>query len=208
MKYLIKNEIFFNKTACATIFDTPRNYWLKLLTEMFFPLIFYFLKLIIVFMNFQAKIHSFLFHWGINMRWHRDHIPLFIHQHGKDKNTNQMREMCATLHSSRNAYKKIATRLKIPISTVRAILPFGALPTPELPLDVTSMPTNYLEGISEKSLSCHFTTNVSAWSSLNSTGTFHVKISAYTENNLIPAVLWRVSNIVGLFFLQRPWELC
>ena len=33
-----------------------------------------------------------------------------------------MREMCVKLHKSRNAYKKIATRLKIPISTVRAIL--------------------------------------------------------------------------------------
>ena len=59
---------------------------------------------------------------------------------------------------------------------------------PKLPLNVTSMPTNYLEGMPEKSLSCHFTTHVSAWSSLNATGTFGVKISAYTKNNLIPMV--------------------
>ena len=33
-----------------------------------------------------------------------------------------MREMCVKLHNSRNAYKKIAAHLKIPISTVRVIL--------------------------------------------------------------------------------------
>ena len=38
-------------------------------------------------------------------------------------------------------------------------------------LDVTSMPINYLEGMAEKSLSSHFTANVSAWSLLNATGT-------------------------------------
>ena len=32
------------------------------------------------------------------------------------------------------------------------------------------MPTNYLEGIPEKSIFCNFTTNVSAWSLLNATG--------------------------------------
>ena len=42
---------------------------------------------------------------------------------------------------------------------------------PKLPLDVTSTPANYLEGMPEKSISCHFATNVSAWSLLNATGT-------------------------------------
>ena len=75
-------------------------------------------------------------------------------------------------------------------------------------------------------------TNVSTWSLLNVTGTltgtvlwlnenwpFGNKHSGwvwckkkddYTENNLIPTVqygkVWRVCDVVGLFFLQRPWE--
>ena len=71
--------------------------------------------------NFQAVIHDFLFHWGINMRWHRGHILLFIHQHGKDKNM-QIKQECVELHNSGNGYNKIAIRLKMPISTVRATL--------------------------------------------------------------------------------------
>ena len=53
---------------CATIIDTPRNSYERSVTETFFPLIFYFLKVIRVFTNFQAIINSFLFHWGIHMR--------------------------------------------------------------------------------------------------------------------------------------------
>ena len=90
---------------CVTLIGTPINSYEQ--NEAFFPFIFYFLKLKLkfkVFMNFQAVIHDLLFHWEINMRWHRGHIPLFMHQHGKDGN------------------KKIATCLTMPISTIRAIL--------------------------------------------------------------------------------------
>ena len=73
-----------------------------------------------LFRNFQAVIHDFSFHWGINMRWDRDHIPLLIHQHGKEY-TNQMRKKCVELHKTGNGYKK-ATHLKMLISTIGAIL--------------------------------------------------------------------------------------
>ena len=61
----------------------------------------------------------------------------------------------------------------------------------------------------EKSLSCHFTTNVSAWSLLNATGTFDVKISAYTENNLIPTVKYGGGSVIlwGCFSSKGPGNL-
>ena len=61
----------------------------------------------------------------------------------------------------------------------------------------------------EKSLSCHFTTNVSTWSSLNATGTFGVKISAYTENNLIPTVAYGGGSVIlwGCFSSKGPGNL-
>ena len=56
-----------------------------------------------VFWNFQAVIYDFLFHWGINMRWDRCHIPLFIHQQGKDKRTHKSNEGKVCL-ASKNGY--------------------------------------------------------------------------------------------------------
>ena len=42
---------------------------------------------------------------------------------GKTKeHTVQVRQMCVDLHKSGNGYKKIATRLHLPISTVRGIV--------------------------------------------------------------------------------------
>ena len=118
------NNIFVNKTTCATIIDTPRNYYEQSVTETFFPINIWLFKVDHeVFTNFKAIIHSFLFHWGINMRWHRGHIPLFIHQHGKDKRTQIKWGKCVLSFINRGMpIKKIAARLKIPISTVRAIL--------------------------------------------------------------------------------------
>ena len=64
------------------------------------------------------------------------------------------------------------------------------------------MPTNYLEGMPEKILSCHFPINT--WSSQNATGTLKVglaeKKNAYTENNLYVSivkveVLWCFSAV-------------
>ena len=40
----------------------------KNVTKAYFLFIFYFLTFIIMFRNFQAVIHDFLFHWVINMR--------------------------------------------------------------------------------------------------------------------------------------------
>ena len=42
--------------------------------------------------NFQEVIHDFSFHRDIHMRWHRSHLPLFIHQHGKDNRTHKSNE--------------------------------------------------------------------------------------------------------------------
>lgn len=47
---------------------------------------------------------------------------------------------------------------------------FGVTKSPNLQLDITSVPTNYLEGLPEESLFLHLTTNVSACS-LDATGT-------------------------------------
>ena len=71
------------------------------------------------------------------------------------------------------------------------------------------MLTNYLEGVPEKSFSCHFTTNVSAQSSLNTNGTFAVKISVYNENNLIPTVKYGGGSIIlwGCFSSKGPGNL-
>ena len=49
----------------------------------------------------------------------------------------------------------------------------SSIKSPKLPLDVTSMATNYLESMPEKSLSCNFTTDLSTWSSLKATGTLN-----------------------------------
>ena len=101
---------------------TPINSYEQNVTEAFFPFIFQFLKLIRVFRNFIEVMHN-LFHWGIHMTWHRGHIPLFIHRHGKENRTHKSNEVkCIELHKSVNGYKKIATCLEMPISTIRAML--------------------------------------------------------------------------------------
>ena len=47
----------------------------------------------------------------------------FLFNMGKTKeHTVQVRQMCVDLHKSGNGYKKIATRLHLPISTVRVIV--------------------------------------------------------------------------------------
>ena len=47
----------------------------------------------------------------------------FLFNMGKTKeHTVQVRQMCVDLHRSGNGYKKIATRLHLPISTVRGIV--------------------------------------------------------------------------------------
>ena len=56
-------------------------------------------------------------------------------------------------------------------TTRRKITEESSIKSPKLPLDMTSMPTKYLEVKPEKSLSCHFTKNISTWCSLNATGT-------------------------------------
>ena len=60
---------------------------------------------------------------------------------------------------------------KVPKDHCWRITEESHIKSPKLPLDVTSMPTNYLEGMPEKSISSAFTTNVSTWSLLNATGT-------------------------------------
>ena len=176
-----------------------------------------------------------------------------------------MGEMCFEVHKSGNGYTKIVTRLKMPISTIRAILcislkqlellqtcveghPLFSAPTHSEEddkrgkkitvgrtteesgilgssnLPVTSMLTNYLEGMPEKLLPCHFTTNVSTRRLLTKRYWNHVlwsdetknqhsrwvcckKQNAYTKSNLYVS-MWEVEALLccGLFFLQRPWE--
>ena len=104
---------------------------------------------------------------------------------------NQVMERCVELHKSGNVYKNryspenghiyrwrwVREAKQSPKITVGELQNYrgkkhlGVQNSPKLPLDMTSMPTNDLEGMNEKSLSCHFTTNVSAWSSLKATGT-------------------------------------
>ena len=80
------------------------------------------------------------------------------------------------------------------------------------------MPTDYLEGMPEKSLSCHLITNVIAWSLRNTTAkhfclepcsivrlnknwehsrwVWHKKKDDYTEKNLIPTVKCSVGSVM------------
>ena len=129
--------------------------------------------------------------------------------------TNQMREKCVGLKKSGNGYKKIATRLKMHTSTVRAYLSSSkqlerlqtcqeedlfTLPprtarrmmirgkikekriTAQSSILGSSSLQNYhytsppcqqmiWKACQKKSLSCHFPTNVSAWSAQIATGT-------------------------------------
>ena len=72
--------------------------------------------------------------------------------------------------------------------------------SPKLPLDVTSMPTNYLEGMPKKYLSCHFTINMSTWSSLNATGTL-TGTMLYGQMKL--KLSFSATNTQGRFVLKK-----
>ena len=84
---------------------------------------------------------------------------------------------------------------------------------------------HYLEDMPEKSLSYHFTTNVSVWSSLNATKHQHLKLvwrknkNAYAKNNLLSMVEVEVpwccradflpkglGNLLGYMASWTPWN--
>ena len=71
------------------------------------------------------------------------------------------------------------------------------------------MPTNYLEDMAEKSISCHLSTNVSTWSLLvlvnqHSRSVWQKKKNAFTENNLyVSMVEVEVSGMLWSCFSSK-----
>ena len=81
------------------------------------------------------------------------------------------------------------------------------------------MPTDYLEGMPEKSLSCHFTTNVNAWSSLNTiwtlTGTvfygqmkLKLNFSATNTQDRLGVKSWMPVLKITCMYVWWRWRFC
>ncbi len=73
-----------------------------------------------VIMNMKLSSHGFLFHRNINRRENKAQIPLIIHHN--EKNQKIIGQKIIELHKLVKCFKKRARAVKIPISTIRAII--------------------------------------------------------------------------------------
>lgn len=86
-----QEKVIINKSTCATIPGTPGYYCELIVTEVRSSFKFH-IQFFGLCKNFQAVMHDFVINWGTNKSWHRVHIPLVIHQYGKEKRTHKANE--------------------------------------------------------------------------------------------------------------------
>ncbi len=71
----------------------------------------------------KLSSHGFLFHRNINRRENKAQIPLIIHHNEKTKEyISDVQQKIIELHKLESGFKKRAREVKIPISTIRAII--------------------------------------------------------------------------------------